>query len=126
MAAAAGHAVCLPHLLHVAKHILPAVEDAFPLLRVQVEDEVSGVVLIALLVPVGETEACAGPCPLPPPAFCLRRPCPSQFHLLPPSRLSRLAATAPSGCPSCRCSLTQARAWLFLLFIREQTREDIP
>lgn len=56
---------CLPHLLHVAEHILPAVEDALPLLRVQVEDEVSGIVLIALLIPAGETEACAGRCPPP-------------------------------------------------------------
>lgn len=42
---------CLPNLLHVAEHILPAVKDALPLLRVQVENEVSGIVLIALLIP---------------------------------------------------------------------------
>lgn len=52
-----GRTVCLAHLLHVAQHVLPAVEDALPLLGVQVEDEVSGVVLIALLVPAGEMEA---------------------------------------------------------------------
>lgn len=42
---------CLPYLLHVAKHILPAVKDALSLLRVQVENEVSGIVLVALLIP---------------------------------------------------------------------------
>lgn len=45
------------YLLHVAKHVLPAVEDAFALLRVQVENEVSGVVLIALLIPARETRS---------------------------------------------------------------------
>ena len=63
-----GHTVCLPHLLHVAQHVLPAVEDALPLLRVQVEDEVSGVVLIALLVPAGDGRL-SQRWPLPPPAF---------------------------------------------------------
>lgn len=45
------------YLLHVAKHVLPAVEDAFALLRIQVENEVSGVVLIALLIPARETRS---------------------------------------------------------------------
>lgn len=61
--------VCLPHLLHVAQHVLPAVEDALPLLRVQVEDEVSGVVLIALLVPAEEMAACARRWPSPSPCL---------------------------------------------------------
>ena len=82
--------VCLPHLLHVAQHVLPAVEDALPLLRVQVEDEVSGVVLIALLVPAGEMEACARRWPSPSPcllqalwALSLPVPSPPRVRALP-------------------------------------------
>lgn len=39
------------YLLHVPQHIFPAVEDTLPLLRVEVVDEVGGVVLVAPLVP---------------------------------------------------------------------------
>lgn len=39
------------HLLHVSQHVLPAVEHAFALLRVQLVDEVGGVVLTTALVP---------------------------------------------------------------------------
>lgn len=52
------------YLLHVAKHVLPAIKDALPLLRVQVENEVSSVVLIAFLIPARETEAWGS---IPPP-----------------------------------------------------------
>ena len=40
-----------PYLLHVPQHVFPAVEDALPFLRVEVVDEVGGVVLVAPLVP---------------------------------------------------------------------------
>ncbi len=39
------------HLLQVTQNIDPAVEDAFALGGVEVVDEVSGVVLVALLIP---------------------------------------------------------------------------
>lgn len=45
-----GHV--LPDLLHVSQDILAAVEDPLALFRVQVEDEVGGVVGIAVLIPV--------------------------------------------------------------------------
>ena len=41
-----------PDLLHVSEDVLPAVEHASPLLRVQLVDEVCGEVLVAVLVPV--------------------------------------------------------------------------
>lgn len=41
-------------LLHVTKNILAAVEDAFALLGVQVEDEVSGVVGIRVFIPIAK------------------------------------------------------------------------
>lgn len=74
-----GH---LPYLLHMAKHILPAVKNALPLLRVQIENEVCRIVLIALLIPArGRSKACDLGClpvstrflPLkaPRPPFCL-------------------------------------------------------
>lgn len=39
------------HLLQVTKNIDPAVEDAFALGGVEIVDEVSGVVLVTLLIP---------------------------------------------------------------------------
>lgn len=44
------------HLLHVAKHILAAVENTFALFRVQVEEKICGVVCITFLIPEGMTE----------------------------------------------------------------------
>lgn len=38
-------------LLHMAQNILTAVKDALALLRIQVEDEVSGVVGIRVFIP---------------------------------------------------------------------------
>ena len=43
--------LCPAHLLHVAQHVLPAVEHAFALLGVELVDEVGGVVLAAVLIP---------------------------------------------------------------------------
>lgn len=43
--------VCL-YLLHVSQDVLPAVKDSFALFTVQLVDEVSGVVLTAVLIPV--------------------------------------------------------------------------
>lgn len=57
----------LPHLLHVAQHVLPAVEHAFALLRVQLVDEVGGVVLTAALVPDTQGAWGSGPRPQRPP-----------------------------------------------------------
>lgn len=45
------------HLLHVAQHVLPAVEHAFALFRVELVDEVGGVVLAAALVPATSERA---------------------------------------------------------------------
>lgn len=42
-------------LLHVAEDVLPAVEDSSALLAVQLVDEVSGEVLVAVLVPETQT-----------------------------------------------------------------------
>lgn len=42
------------NLLHVSKDVLTTVENAFALLRVQVEDKVSGVVGITVFIPVVE------------------------------------------------------------------------
>lgn len=42
------------NLLHVSKNVLTAVENSFALLRVQVEDEVSGVVGITVFIPIVE------------------------------------------------------------------------
>lgn len=42
-------------LLHVAQDVLPAVKDASALLAVQLVDEVSGEVLVAVLVPETQT-----------------------------------------------------------------------
>lgn len=39
------------YLLHVSQHILPAVEHAPPFFRVQLVDEICGVVVVAVLVP---------------------------------------------------------------------------
>lgn len=49
-----------PHLLHVAQHVLPAVEHALALLGVQLVDEVRGVVLAAALVPATRADAGQG------------------------------------------------------------------
>lgn len=43
-------------LLHVAEDVLAAVKDAFALLRVQVEDEVGGVVGIGVFIPISKKE----------------------------------------------------------------------
>ena len=98
-----GRTVCLPHLLHVAQHVLPAVEDALPLLRVQVEDEVSGVVLIALLVPAGETAAWAGAGP------SLPRPSPGSVGSAPPVP-SPPAAGSPARHPDSAGGASQGRS----------------
>lgn len=39
-------------LLHVAQDVLTAVEDTFAFLRIQVENEVSGVVGVRVFIPV--------------------------------------------------------------------------
>lgn len=44
------------NLLHVAEDVLAAVKDAFALLRVQVEDEVGGVVGIGVFIPISKKE----------------------------------------------------------------------
>lgn len=41
-------------LLHVTEDVLAAVKDAFALLRVQVEDEVGGVVGIGVFIPISK------------------------------------------------------------------------
>lgn len=43
--------VCVLYLLHVSQDILPAVKHSFALFAVQLIDEVSGVVLTAVLIP---------------------------------------------------------------------------
>ncbi len=50
--------VCL-YLLHVSQDVLPAVKDSFALFTVQLVDEVSGVVLTAVLIPVKHTHLTA-------------------------------------------------------------------
>lgn len=44
---------CPPYLLEVAQDVNPAVKDAFALRGVEVVEELSGVVLVALLVAGG-------------------------------------------------------------------------
>lgn len=47
------------NLLHVAQDVLTAVEDTLAFLRIQVENEVGGVVGIRVFVPVSrETDVC--------------------------------------------------------------------
>lgn len=47
-------------LLHVAQDVLTAVEDTLAFLRIQVENEVSGVVGVRVLIPVSrETDECS-------------------------------------------------------------------
>lgn len=48
--------VCV-YLLHVSQDILPAVKDSFALFSVQLVDEVSGVVLTGVLIPVQHTQS---------------------------------------------------------------------
>lgn len=43
------------YLLHVPQHILPAVKDSSTLLRIQLVDEVGGVVFVRVLVPSNKT-----------------------------------------------------------------------
>lgn len=46
-------------LLHVAQDVLAAVEDTLAFLRIQVENEVSGVVGVRAFIPVSrETDVC--------------------------------------------------------------------
>ena len=47
--------VFVPYLLEVPQHVDPTVEDALPLGRIQLVDEISGVVKVTLLIPT-ETE----------------------------------------------------------------------
>lgn len=46
-------------LLHVAENVLAAVEDTLALLRIQVENEVGGVVGVRVFIPVPERQMCA-------------------------------------------------------------------
>lgn len=43
---------CVLHLLQMSQHIDPAIEDTLPLCRVQLVDELRGVVLVGFLIPV--------------------------------------------------------------------------
>lgn len=43
--------MCVSNLLHVTKDVLPTVKHSPSLLRVQLVDEVSGKVLIGVLIP---------------------------------------------------------------------------
>lgn len=47
--------VCVSNLLHVAKNVLPAVKHSSALLTVQLVDEVSGEVLVAILISETQT-----------------------------------------------------------------------
>lgn len=40
-------------LLHVTKHVLTTVENSFAFLRVQIENEICGVICITFLIPGG-------------------------------------------------------------------------
>jgi len=48
--------VCVSNLLHVTEDVLPAVEHPFSLLGVQLVDEVSGEVLIGVLISETHTQ----------------------------------------------------------------------